>query len=248
MAERPPSQPPHEGDDPLAGRVLGAGFRAGRGLAGATGVDRALDAAAAGLDVEGMVQEAIESDAADRIWKEVLASDKAQMLVERVAEAPEVRAAIAQQGFGLISDIGRQVSRLTEGMDDVLERVAHRILPGQGDPEGEAEEAGFVTRLVAFSIDVALIFGFLSLGAAVVSAVLPFTFGNGDGLPAWAIAVLAVLGFLFGAIVFLNFWYLVGQTPGMRFLGIRVVAVGGGEISYRMAVRRAWVLPLGIAF
>jgi uncharacterized RDD family membrane protein YckC len=281
MAERPPSQPPPDGDDPLAGRVLGAGFRAGRGLAGATGVDRALDAAAeeaivralespaveraivrlaeegrleevieaaaAGLDVEGMVKEAIESDAADRIWMEILASDKAQMLVERVAEAPEVRAAIAQQGFGLISDIGRQVSRLTEGLDDLLERIAHRLLPGAGDPEGEAEEAGFVTRLVAFSIDVALIFGFLSLSAAVASAVLPFTFGSGDGLPGWAIALLAVLGFLFGATVFLNFWYLVGQTPGMRFLGIRLVTDGGGEISYRMAVRRAYMLPLSIA-
>jgi uncharacterized RDD family membrane protein YckC len=280
MAERPPSPPHDHGDDPFAGRVLGAGFRAGRGLAGATGVDRALDAAAeeaivralespaveraivrlakegrleevieaaaAGLDVEGMVKEAIESDAADRIWVEILASDKAQMLVQRVAEAPEVRAAIAQQGFGLISDIGRQISRLTEGLDDLLERFVHKLLPGQGDPEAEAEEAGFVTRLIAFSIDIALIFGALSIGGAVVSAVIPFAFGDGDGLPGWAIALLAVGGFLFGCFVFVNFWYLVGQTPGMRFLGIRVIAEDGGEISYRMALRRAWALPLSI--
>ena len=261
--------------------MLRGGLRAGRAIAGATGVDRALDsaaeeaivralespaveraivrlaeegrleevieAAAAGLDVEKMVKEAIESDAADRIWVEILASDKAQMLVQRVAEAPEVRAAIAQQGFGLISDIGRQVSRLTEGLDDLLERFVHKLLPGQGDPEGEAEEAGFVTRLIAFSIDIALIFGALSLSGAVISAILPFAFGDGDGLPAWAIALLAVGGFLFGCFLFVNFWYLVGQTPGMRFLGIRLVADGGGEISYRMALRRAWALPLSIA-
>jgi uncharacterized RDD family membrane protein YckC len=272
--------PPRPEDDAFATRVLGGVDRAGRRLAGATGVNRALDvaaeeaivralespaveraivrlaeegrleevitAAAAGVDVEKMVGEAIESDAADRIWREILASDKAQMLVERVAEAPEVRAAIAQQGFGLISDIGRQVSRLTEHVDDVLERVAHRLMPGSGDPEAEAEEAGFMTRLVAFGIDIALIVGILSLTGAILSAVLPFAFGAGDGLPAWAIALLAVGGYLFGAALFVNFWYLVGQTPGMRFLGIRIVTDGGGEISYRMALRRAWVLPLAI--
>jgi uncharacterized RDD family membrane protein YckC len=275
----PPSKEPRN-DDAFATRVLGRGVRAGQALAGATGVDRALDVAAeeaivralespaveraiirlaeegkleevleraaASLDVEDLVGRAIESDAADRIWREILASDKAQMLVERVAEAPEVRAAIAQQGFGLISDIGRQVSRLTEHVDDVLERVAHRLTPGSGDPEAEAEEAGFMTRLVAFAIDVALIVGALSLSGAILSAVLPFAFGEGDGLPVWAIVALGVGGYVFGAAVFLNFWYLVGQTPGMRFLGIRLVADGGGDISYRMALRRAWALPLGV--
>jgi uncharacterized RDD family membrane protein YckC len=272
--------PPRPEDDAFATRVLGGVDRAGRRLAGATGVDRALDAAAeeaivralespaveraivrlaeegrleevitaaaAGLDVEKMVGEAIESDAADRIWAEILASDKAQMLVERVAEAPEVRAAIAQQGFGLISDIGRQVSRLTEHVDDLLEKVAHKLAPGRDEHDAEAEEAGFMTRLVAFAIDIALIVGALSLGGAIVSAVIPFAFGDGDGLPAWAIVLLAVGGFLFGASLFVNFWYLVGQTPGMRFLGIRVVADGGGEISYRQALRRTYVLPFAI--
>lgn len=278
MADRKPSS--SHGDDPLATRVLEGGVRAGRAIAGATGVDRAFDtaaeeaivqaldspaveravirlaeegrleevliAAAAHVDVEGLVTKALDSDASDRIWEEILASDKAQMLVERVAEAPEVRAAIAQQGFGLISDIGRQISRLTEGVDDVLERIAHRIVPGHGDPEAEAEEAGFMTRLVAFAIDVALIWGALLLGGAVLSAILPFAFGDDGGLPTWAIAILAVLGFLFGAVLFVNFWYLVGQTPGMRFLGIRLVADGGAEISYRSAVRRAFMLPIAI--
>ncbi len=280
MADRPPNPPHDHGDDPFAGRVLGAGFRAGRGLAGATGVDRALDAAAeeaivralespaveraivrlaeegrleevieaaaAGLDVEKMVTEAIDSEAADRIWDEILASDKAQKLVERVAEAPEVRAAIAQQGFGLISDIGRQISRLTEGLDDLLERVVHRLLPGAGDPEAEAEEAGFVTRLVAFAIDMGLIFGVLSLGASVLSSVLSFTIGDGGGLPVWAIVILVMLGAGLLHSVFVNFWYLVGQTPGMRFLGIRLVAEGGDPVSYWTAFRRGYALPISI--
>ncbi len=279
MADSSPT-PPRDGDDPVASRVFGGGLRAGRRIAGATGVDRALDAAAeeaivralespgveraivrlaeegrleqviesaaAGLDVENLVKEAIDSDAADRIWEEILASDKAQMLVERVAEAPEVRAAIAQQGFGLISDIGRQISRLTEGLDDLLERVAHRLRPGSGDPEAETDEAGFVTRLVAFGIDVALIFFTLSISASIISSVIPFAFGDGNGLPGWVIAALIVIGFLIGGALFINFWYLVGQTPGMRFLGIRVIVDDGGQVSYRMAWRRAWTLALSI--
>ena len=48
----------------------------------------------------------LESEAAGQVWKEVLDSDQAQQLVERVAKAPEVRAAITAQGAGLITDIG----------------------------------------------------------------------------------------------------------------------------------------------
>ena len=71
-----------------------------------------------------MTRPAIESEVSDRVWEEILASNKAQMLVERVAEAPEVRAAIAQQGFGLVTDIGRQVSKITEALDDAAIRAA----------------------------------------------------------------------------------------------------------------------------
>ncbi len=135
--------------------------------------------------------EAIESESADRIWEEILASDKAQMLVERVAEAPEVRAAIAQQGFGLIGDIGRQISRLTEGLDDLLERVAHRLRPGQRRPGGRDGRGRIRDRLVAFGIDVALIFFTLSISASIISSViLVRDSATAAGCPAWAIAAL----------------------------------------------------------
>jgi uncharacterized RDD family membrane protein YckC len=259
--------------------VLGGGVRASRALAGATGVDRALDAAAeeaivralespaveraivrlaeegrlaevletaaASLGTEELVSRAIESEAADRIWAEILASDKAQMLVERVAEAPEVRAAIAQQGFGLISDIGRAVSRLTEAVDDVLERIAHHLL-GRGDAEREAEEVGLITRFVAFAVDAALAIGLLSLISGVLASIIPFAFGSGGGLPAWAIALVTAAGLGVAGTFFVTFWYLVGQTPGMRFLGIRLVGVGGAPLTFRMAVRRLFAIPLAL--
>ncbi len=78
------------------------------------------------------------------------------------------------------------------------------------------------------------------------SGLIDAFFGQSDGLPAWALAILFIAGFFFGAALFVNFWYLVGQTPGMRFLGIRLVTDGGGDVSYRDAVRRAFMLPIAI--
>ena len=49
------------------------------------------------------------------------------MLVERIAEAPEVRVALASQGVGLISDLGRQISRAASAVDDFLERTLRRL-------------------------------------------------------------------------------------------------------------------------
>ena len=54
----------------------------------------------------------LDSELVDHVWDRLLASDEAQKLIERIAEAPELRAAIAAQGVGLLRDIGRQVRRL----------------------------------------------------------------------------------------------------------------------------------------
>ena len=198
--------------------------------------------------LEVLIKRALESEIADRVWEEILSSDKAQMLVERVANAPEVRAAITQQGFGLITDIGRQVSRITEALDDVLERVAHKVFR-RGDHEAETNQAGLATRAVAFAIDAALLFGFLSLISGLFSSIIPTFFGNGsDGLAPGVVIALVVAGLLFGGGVFVTFWTLIGQTPGMRFLGIRLQVDGQNEISFRRALRRALMVPVEVLF
>jgi uncharacterized RDD family membrane protein YckC len=196
--------------------------------------------------IEEAVRKAIRSEVSDRVWEDILASDKAQMLVERVAEAPEVRAAIAQQGFGLITDIGRQVSRITEALDDGLERVAHAVVR-RGDHEAETNQAGLATRAAAFAVDVALLFGFFSIVTGLFSSIIPTIFGDrSDGLSALAIALVSVVGFTFGAGIFVTFWTLIGQTPGMRFLGIRVQYHGSNEIPFRTAVWRVLAIPLAL--
>ena len=205
-------------------------------------VERSIDQA----QLEDAIKRALDSEIADRVWADILASDKAQMLVERVAEAPEVRAAIAQQGFGLITDIGRQVSKITEALDDVAERLAHALFR-RGDHEAETNEAGLVTRAVAFAIDFALLAGFLSLVSGLFSSIIPTIFGGGeDGVSVGVFIALVVAGLLFAGGVFVTFWTLIGQTPGMRFLGIRLLYHGEREIPFRVALKRAWAIPLSV--
>ena len=56
-----------------------------------------------------------------------------------------------------------------------------------------------------------------------------------------------------GGLIFAAFWALVGQTPGMRFLAIRVIHEGSRTLTIGCAIRRVLglivsVLPLGLGF
>jgi uncharacterized RDD family membrane protein YckC len=270
-----------------AARVLGAGARGAERLAGATGVDQAIEDAveeaivralrspaverailrvlveqnAVGRAVEQAltsdevaeaVVKALDSEVADRVWAELLASPKAQMLVERIAEAPEVRAAIAQQGVGLVTDIGRRLTVITEALDDAAERVAHGMLRRPGH-EAETNQVGLVTRALAAVVDLALISVLLSIGSGLLASIVPAVSGGSDGLSIWGVLAFGVVGFLIGGSLFVAFWALVGQTPGMRLLSIHLDAYGSREIGLRRAVRRLVavpiaLLPLGLGF
>jgi hypothetical protein len=108
----------------------------------------ALERAGASSRLERTVVEALDSELVDRVWERMLASDEAQKLVERIAEAPEVRAAVSQQGIGLLEDIGRQIRDLADRFDDVLEGLAHRLTRRHRRPEAAdaKKRVGLVTR------------------------------------------------------------------------------------------------------
>jgi uncharacterized RDD family membrane protein YckC len=275
MAGEPPSR-----ETPLPGRIIGAGARGARAVAGAAGLDqvaertteeaivRALESPAveraifrvlesdeaqeaiaralASPAVERAAVQVLDSELLDRVWERLLASDEAQKLVERIAEAPEVRAAIASQGVGLITDLGRQIARATARVDDLLERFVRRIT---GRPRAEPSRAvGLVTRALAALVDAAII-NATFLGAAAVIAAL---FGS-DGV--------STLGFAFGTgawivviyVYAMTFWSYAGQTPGMRFLGLRIEHDGSPRLGRRRARRRLFgavlaLIPLGLGF
>jgi uncharacterized RDD family membrane protein YckC len=274
---RPPGAPKSRSP---AARVLGAGARGAERLAGATGVDkaiedateeaivralrspaveraivrvlveenaveRALEQALTSDEVARAILNALDSEVADQVWEEILASPKAQMLVERIAEAPEVRAAIAQQGVGLITDIGRRLTVITEALDDAAERLVHGMLNKPGH-EAETNQVGLVTRALAAVVDLALISALLSIGSGVLASIVPAISGGSDGLSIWGVLAFGVVGFLIGGAIFVAFWALIGQTPGMRFLSIHLDAGGSQEIGLRRALRRIVAVPLSL--
>jgi uncharacterized RDD family membrane protein YckC len=282
-----PSKPParSNGRRPRSApaRLLGASARGAERLAGATGVDKAMEdaveeaivramrspaverALARGLEDEKLqqtieaaveralasdevaeaVMRALDSEVADRVWAELLASPKVQMLVERIAEAPEVRAAITEQGVGLVTDLGRRLTAVTERMDDALERWVHRLLR-RPVMEEETTEVGLVTRLVAAALDLGLLSAALSIGSGLLASVIPFAFGNHHGLSTFGFLGLGLLGFLIGGGLLIAFWALVGQTPGMRLLSIHLEREGTRALGLRPAIRRLAGLVLAV--
>jgi uncharacterized RDD family membrane protein YckC len=215
-------------------------------------VQRAIEQALSSQEVEDAIRRALDSDVADHVWAEILASPKAQMLVERIAEAPEVRAAITQQGVGLITDIGRRLTTITERLDDAAEKVVHRLLRSR-EHEAETNQVGLVTRAVAGAIDVALINVALSIGSGMLASVVPAVTGGSDGLSTLGLLAFGLVGFLIGSSLFVTFWALVGQTPGMRLLSIHLDGGGSRELGLRRALKRLLgvglsLLPAGLGF
>ena len=208
-------------------------------------IQTALEEALTSEEVADRVVEALNTEGADQVWRELLASPKAQMLVERIADAPEVRAAITQQGVGMVTDLGRRLTAITERVDDAFELVVHRILRRPGH-EAETNQVGLVTRAVAAAIDLSLIGLALSLGSTVLAAVIPALKGDSDGVSIFGLVGFTALGVWLGGTAFVAFWSLIGRTPGMSLLSIHLESDGSREIGLRRALKRIFAVPLAL--
>lgn len=220
-------------------------------------VERAMQRLLRGPMIEEAVQEALESEAVkraildamdselvDEVWRRLLASEEAQQLVERIAGAPELRAAISAQGAGLLDDLGRTVGRLARRFDDELERIVRRLVFRKRRAE-PTNHAGAISRGFAFAIDAVFInLGFTAI-AALVTLVGNAFGGSADGGTNFAIAAGSLTWLVLSATYFVGFWTLAGQTPGMRFLGVRLA---GGQLSLGRAIRRMFGIGISIFF
>jgi uncharacterized RDD family membrane protein YckC len=104
--------------------------------------------------------------------------------------------------------------------------------------------AGIATRGIALGIDAAL----ANLIVLVVAALLGLvaSLAGGELHPQWLAALLATVGWLLvvGG-YFTVFWSATGQTPGMRLMGLRVVAADGKPPHFVRSIVR--VIGLGLA-
>ncbi len=212
-------------------------------------VEDAVQGALESEAVKRALLEAMDSELVDEVWRRLLASEEAQQLVERIAEAPEVRAAISAQGAGLIEDIGRTIGNVARRLDDSFERVARRIFFRKPRPV-PTNHAGVVSRALAMVIDGVFVnLGFTALVALVTLVGNAFG-GNANGGSSIAIAVGSTAWLALGAVFLLSFWSLAGQTPGMRFVGIHlsVERLSLGRSIKRLIGLGLSVVTFGIGF
>jgi len=100
--------------------------------------------------------------------------------------------------------------------------------------------AGFVSRLLAYTIDILVIVVTLVFIVWLVETVSRmFQLAVLQDFAAIIQIIITSVAIIFiAAIYFIFFWTLTGQTPGKMLLGVRVVNREGQEITFWQAVRR----------
>jgi len=214
-------------------------------------VEEAMNSALESDAVKNALIEALDSELVDEVWRRLLASDEVQRLVERIAEAPEIRAAISAQSMGMLEDVGHTIGNGTRRFDGVAERIVRRIFFRKQRVE-PTDRAGAVTRGLAIGLDVLIVnLGFSGLAAVAALIASAFT-GTGNGVSDAALAAGTTLWFALGSLYLVGFWSLAGQTPGMRFLGIRLDVEGRGLRPGRSVKRLVGMIlaaiPFGLGF
>jgi uncharacterized RDD family membrane protein YckC len=155
------------------------------------------------------------------------------------------RALVATGETGSASD-GREPPATAGHALDEAKRAARRARPGQHVPDTEpAAYAGFITRIIAFVLDAALINVVAVLVAAAVAlvlSVLPTSHTLNTVLAAaGGVAFVAwVIGY------FVTFWTTTGATPGNRVMRIRVIRADGSRLRPRHALARVAGIVLGL--
>jgi len=216
------------------------------------GIDRIVDTALQSETVERNAVKVLDSELLDRLWRRLLASDEAQQLVERVAEAPEVRSAITSQGVGLLEDVRRSLRRAARRLDDHLEAFARRVFRFK-QRTGRPIYAGGVTRLIALALDAAILNGIL-LGISAAVALIVNALSSGDQSAGPVTIAFGAVAWVVAAVLYLTiFWSLAERTPGMTFLGLRILTEEGGPLPPRRGLRRVAglvlaAIPAGLGF
>lgn len=218
--------------------------------------ERAIDAMLAGPLPEAVTRSVVRHRVLHRVVEAALDEqdgDPFELAVERfmatpafkralhdALSSPEVRTALAAQTAGFGSELAGSLRAHAAVADARIGTAAARA----------SSAGGPASRGIALVVDALLAqVGFLVL-AASVSLVAWLAGASSAG---WVGALLAGCGWLVvSAAYFAGFWSAVGQTPGMRLLGLRVAAGPGRPGVARSLVRFAGlilsILTFGLGF
>jgi uncharacterized RDD family membrane protein YckC len=244
-------------DDALAGPLTDA---VARSLAQHQVVERLAEEILASADLERAVTAALDHEATERLALDVLESRLAaeltdrllrspefERLVEQAASSPAVRTALARQTTSMADELATGLRRRAERLDDAVERVVRRVLRRPFVRDASSPFAGVATRAAALVIDVVTVNALVLVGAGLLGLVSSLV---GDlGPDALVAALVASAWALVDATYFVVFWTATGQTPGMRFLRLRVAGPDGappalGRSLLRLVGSIAAIVPL----
>jgi uncharacterized RDD family membrane protein YckC len=174
---------------------------------------------------EKLAAHASDSLLASKLPGHVIESAEMQQLVVEIATSPSVRAALVRSTATLGTEVSAGLRRRMASLDRAGERKVQGWLPGRaklerGEPGAYGEYGGLGARGIAFAVDLAICTVVFLVGAAVAWLVSSIAGGLGHG---WLARVLAGSGWamVVGGYLVL-FWAVTGQTPGMRFMHLRV--------------------------
>ena len=126
----------------------------------------------------------------------------------------------------------------------------------------QAPHAGFISRAIAFVMDLVL----MSVAVVGAIALLQSTLGfftlygllgrrlvQSDPFRDAVVAVIALIGAVIAIGYPVGFWVLLGQTPGKLLMGLRIARINGQPLTIRRALLRYvgyWLsaIPLGLGF
>lgn len=122
------------------------------------------------------------------------------------------------------------------------------------DPQRmQGQYAGFITRLVAFIIDIVILSVIYTMIGLTVQAIGSFfqqdlfEMAREDAFVGTLASAAAAI---FPVFYYTFFWALTGQSPGKAFMGIRIYTVDGSQLSVRRAFVRylTYWLSAGLVF
>lgn len=105
----------------------------------------------------------------------------------------------------------------------------------------QGQYAGFVTRLVAFVIDLVILSAIYGLSISVIQLIgdfLDVDFFNIMTTQPFVGTLVGFIAVVFPIMYYVFFWALSGQTPGKAIMGVRILGVNGERITVVRALLR----------
>ncbi|MGD8807384.1 MAG: RDD family protein [Chloroflexota bacterium] len=212
------------------------------------------------------------ASAAEETMTELVGNERVEVFVQEIIES---------QTAGIVDEIVEEIRERAVSSDNFFEQAARRLLRrphrsqapkpdfdprlvrpilrrGLPIPAGSllGHYAGFVSRLLALLVDVALIVIALALGGSLLTTAVDVLGLRGwfdsvagpSGLFGGLFAGISGLAIVIGYLVL--FWLLTGQTLGMMLMGLRVANRAGGRLGFWQAIVRiiGYLILPGIYF